>query len=58
MRDALATSLSQKMLGQRLPAPVEGAIEKLLLLDRLDRLWENVPGCQRSTDCRSPRSRC
>jgi putative hemolysin len=39
MRDALAT-----LLGQKLPAPVEGAIEKLLLLDRLDRLWEDVPG--------------
>jgi putative hemolysin len=39
MRDALAT-----LLGQKLPAPVEGAIEKLLCLDRLDRLWEDVPG--------------
>ena len=39
MRDALAT-----LLGQKLPAPVEGAIEKLLRLDRLDRLWEDVPG--------------
>src|SRR5580704_1546471 len=39
MRDALVT-----LLGQRLPAPVEGAIEKLLRLDRLDRLWEDVPG--------------
>jgi len=32
------------LLGQKLPAPVEGAIEKLLRLDRLDRLWEDVPG--------------
>jgi putative hemolysin len=39
MRDALAT-----LLGQKLPAPVEGAIEKLLRLDRFDRLWEDVPG--------------
>jgi putative hemolysin len=39
MRDALAT-----LFGQKLPAPVEGAIEKLLRLDRLDRLWEDVPG--------------
>jgi len=39
MRDALST-----MLGQKLPAPVEAAIEKLLRLDRLDRLWEDVPG--------------
>ena len=39
MRDALTT-----LLGQKLPAPVEGAIEKLLRLDRLDRLWEDVPG--------------
>jgi putative hemolysin len=39
MRDALST-----LLGQKLPAPVEGAIEKLLRLDRLDRLWEDVPG--------------
>jgi putative hemolysin len=44
MRDALATSLSQKMLGQKLPAPVEAAIEKLLLLDRLDRIYADVPG--------------
>src|ERR1700687_4193210 len=39
MRDALAT-----LFGQKLPAPVEGAIEKLLRLDRLDRLWADVPG--------------
>ena len=39
MRDALTT-----LLGQKLPAPVEGAIEKLLRLDRLDRLWDDVPG--------------
>jgi putative hemolysin len=39
MRDALAT-----LFGQKLPAPVEGAIEKLLRLDRLNRLWEDVPG--------------
>src|SRR3984957_506250 len=39
MRDALTA-----LFGQKLPAPVEGAIEKLLRLDRLDRLWEDVPG--------------
>jgi putative hemolysin len=39
MRDTLAT-----LLGQKLPAPVEGAIGKLLRLDRLNRLWEDVPG--------------
>jgi putative hemolysin len=39
MRDAFAT-----LFGQKLPAPVEGAIEKLLRLDQLDRLWEDVPG--------------
>ncbi len=39
MRDALST-----LLGQKLPAPVEGAIEKLLRLDSLNRLWEDVPG--------------
>src|SRR5579863_7390476 len=39
MRDALAT-----LFGQKLPAPVEGAIEKLLLLDRLDRIYADVPG--------------
>ncbi len=37
MRDALAT-----LLGQKLPAPVEGAIEKLLALDRFDRLYEGA----------------
>lgn len=36
MRDALAT-----LLGQRLPAPVEGAIEKLLRLDQFDRFYTN-----------------
>ena len=40
MRNALAS-----MLGQRLPAPVEGAIEKLLALDRFDCLYEDAPGC-------------
>src|SRR5271170_5904044 len=44
MRDALATPLCQRMLGQRLPAALEGAIEKLLLLDRLDRIYADVPG--------------
>jgi len=39
MRDALTA-----LFGQKLPAPVESAIEKLLRLDRLDRLWEDVPG--------------
>jgi putative hemolysin len=39
MRDALAT-----LFGQKLPAPVEGAIEKLLRLDQLNRLWDDVPG--------------
>src|SRR3984885_5381325 len=39
MRDTLAA-----LFGQRLPAPVEGAIQKLLLLDRLNRLYEDVPG--------------
>lgn len=37
MRDALAT-----FLGQKLPAPVEGALEKLLRLDQFDRFY-NVP---------------
>jgi putative hemolysin len=37
MRDALAT-----LLGQKLPAPVEGALERLLLLDRFDHLSEEV----------------
>src|SRR5580658_11357819 len=39
MRDALAA-----LFGQKLPAPLEGAIEKLLLLDRLDRIYADVPG--------------
>jgi hypothetical protein len=39
MRDTVAA-----LLGQRLPAPLEGAIEKLLLLDRLDRIYADVPG--------------
>jgi putative hemolysin len=39
MRDALAT-----LLGQKLPAPVEGAIEKLLLLDRFDGLYADASG--------------
>jgi putative hemolysin len=39
MRDALTT-----LFGQKLPAPMEVAIEKLLRLDRLDRLWADVPG--------------
>ena len=39
MRDALAT-----LLGQKLPAPVEGAIEKLLALDQFDRLYEDAAG--------------
>jgi putative hemolysin len=39
MREAFST-----LFGQKLPAPVEGAIEKLLRLDRLNRLWEDVPG--------------
>ncbi len=39
MREALST-----LFGQKLPAPVEGAIQKMLGLDRLDRLWEDVPG--------------
>lgn len=34
MRDTLAT-----LLGQKLPAPVEGAIQKLLRLDQFDRLY-------------------
>ncbi len=41
MRNALAS-----MLGQRLPAPVEGAIEKLLALDRFARLYEDAPGAR------------
>jgi putative hemolysin len=39
MRETLAT-----LLGQKLPAPVEGAIEKLLRLDRFDRLYTRAPG--------------
>ena len=39
MRNTLAT-----FFGQKLPAPVEGAIEKLLRLDRLDRIYADVPG--------------
>lgn len=39
MRGALAT-----LLGQKLPAPVEGAIEKLLALDQFDRFYEDLPG--------------
>ena len=49
MRDALAT-----LFGQKLPAPVEGAIEKLLRLDRLDRLWEDVPGADDRLIAESP----
>ncbi len=30
------------LLGQRLPAPIEGAIEKLLVLDRFNQLYEEV----------------
>lgn len=37
MRDAIST-----LLGQRLPAPVEGALERLLLLDRLETLYRQV----------------
>jgi hypothetical protein len=32
------------MLGHKLPAPVEGAIEKLLLMDRFNRLYGDTPG--------------
>src|SRR3984885_10805030 len=39
MRDVLVT-----MLGHKLPAPVEGAIEKLLLMDRFNRLYGDTPG--------------
>jgi len=42
MRDALST-----LIGQKLPAPVEGAIERLLLLDRFNQLYEEV---QRTAD--------
>ncbi|MGA2882714.1 MAG: lysophospholipid acyltransferase family protein [Bryobacteraceae bacterium] len=38
MRDVLGT-----MLGHKLPAPVEGAIEKLLLMDRFNRLYGDTP---------------
>ena len=38
MRGALAT-----LLGQKLPAPVESAIEKLLLLDRFEQLYAPAP---------------
>ncbi|HEX5226880.1 MAG TPA: GNAT family N-acyltransferase [Bryobacteraceae bacterium] len=38
MRGTLAT-----LLGQKLPAPVEGAIQKLLLLDRFDTFYEPSP---------------
>src|SRR5271166_1659197 len=37
MRDALGT-----LLGQRLPAPMKGALEKLLLLDRLEEVSERA----------------
>ncbi|HUO32002.1 MAG TPA: lysophospholipid acyltransferase family protein [Bryobacteraceae bacterium] len=37
MRDAIAM-----LLGQKLPAPVEGALERLLLLDRLDSLYQQA----------------
>jgi putative hemolysin len=39
MRDAIAN-----LFGQSLPAPVESAIEKLLRLDQLGSLWDDVPG--------------
>ncbi len=42
MRGALATLLGEK----KLPAPVEGAIEKLLRLDQFDRFYEDVPGVE------------
>jgi putative hemolysin len=38
MRDTIGT-----LFGQKLPAPVEGAIEKLLWLDRLERIYADVP---------------
>jgi putative hemolysin len=41
MRGALAT-----LLGQKLPAPVEGAIEKLLRLDQFERFYEDTPGAE------------
>src|SRR5579863_1219804 len=52
MRDALAT-----LLGQKLPAPVEGAIGRLLQLDRLDRLWEDVPGADNRLIAEHPLAR-
>jgi putative hemolysin len=45
MRDAIST-----LLGQKLPAPVEGALERLLLLDRFESLYQQV---HQSTDERS-----
>jgi len=42
MRDALCT-----LIGQKLPAPVEGALERLLLLDRFNQLYEEI---QRKAD--------
>jgi len=50
MRDALAT-----LLGQKLPAPLESALERLLLLDRLNRLCEDA---QRLPDGRPFVERC
>ena len=37
MQDALTL-----LFGQKLPAPVEGALEKLLVLDRFDQLYNEV----------------
>jgi putative hemolysin len=37
MRDALGT-----LFGQKLPAPMEGAIEKLFLLDRLEEVYQQI----------------
>jgi putative hemolysin len=51
MWEALAT-----LFGQKLPAPVEGAIEKLLMLDRLERLYEDVPGADRRLIAQHPLS--
>src|SRR5579859_7669303 len=51
MRDGLAS-----LFGQKLPAPVEGAIEKLLMLDRLERLYEAVPGADRRLIAEHPLS--
>lgn len=42
MRSALATLLGPK----KLPAPVEGAIERLLRLDQFDRLYQDAPGAE------------